>query len=298
VSAAGSFDESRSAYPEPPGRVSDLLYQLRGDPATIAGLVIVLGVLLAAVIGPYVVPYDPYAVDVENIGAPPSWAHPFGTDQFGQDVFSRTIVAARIDMTIALAAVLISMTIGTALGAIAGFRGKYTDETIMRSQDVLQAFPRFVFAMAIAWALGAGIFTVIVATAAINIPVYARMTRNLMYSIRESDFAYAAIAVGNSRWRQLWRHLLPNCLGPIIVLSTLQCGWAILEAAGLSFIGLGVRIPTPEWGVMISMGLQDFISGHWWIYTFPGLAIAITVLGFNLLGDGLQDMLDPRRRRV
>jgi peptide/nickel transport system permease protein len=176
--------------------------------------------------------------------------------------------------------------------------GRWVDEFVMRSQDVLQAFPRFVFAMAVAWAIGPGVFTVIVATAAINVPGYARLMRNLMLSVKESQFAAAAVAVGNSRFRLLWRHLLPNCMIPVIVVSTLQCGWAILEAAGLSFIGLGVRVPTAEWGVMISMGLQDFLQGHWWIYTFPGLAIAITVLGFNLLGDGLQDILDPRRRRA
>jgi peptide/nickel transport system permease protein len=172
------------------------------------------------------------------------------------------------------------------------------DEGLMRTQDVLQAFPRFVFAMAVAWAMGAGVFTVIVATAAINVPGYARLMRNLMLTAKESEYALAAVAVGNTRLRLLWRHLLPNTLAPIIVVSTLQCGWAILEAAGLSFIGLGVRVPRAEWGVMISMGLQDFLNGHWWIYTFPGLAIAVTVLGFNLLGDGLQDILDPRRRRA
>jgi len=137
-----------------------------------------------------------------------------------------------------------------------------------------------------------------VATAAINVPGYARLMRNLMLTAKESEYALAAISVGNTRLRLLWRHLLPNTLVPIIVVSTLQCGWAILEAAGLSFIGLGVRVPRAEWGVMISMGLQDFLNGHWWIYTFPGVAIAFTVLGFNLLGDGLQDILDPRRRRA
>jgi peptide/nickel transport system permease protein len=199
---------------------------------------------------------------------------------------------------IAVSAVLISMAIGVTLGAISGFLGRWVDELVMRSQDVLQAFPRFVFAMAIAWAIGPGVFTVVVATAAINVPGYARLMRNLMLSVKESQFAAAAVAVGNPRFRLLWRHLLPNCMVPIIVVSTLQCGWAILEAAGLSFIGLGVRVPRAEWGVMISMGLQDFLQGHWWIYTFPGLAIAFTVLGFNLLGDGLQDMLDPKRRRA
>lgn len=152
--------------------------------------------------------------------------------------------------------------------------------------------------MAVAWALGPGVLSVIVAIALINMPVYVRLTRSQMLSLREEQFAVAAVAVGNSRWRLLWRHLLPNCVSPILVVSTLQCGWAMLEAAALSFIGLGVPVPRAEWGVMIHMGLQDFLQGAWWSYTFPGLAIAVTVLAFNLLGDGLQDHLDPRRRRV
>jgi peptide/nickel transport system permease protein len=281
-----------------PGRLSDLLYQFRGNPATIAGAIIVGIVVLAAIVAPEITPYPPYKIDLEATAQPPSWAHPFGTDQYGLDVFSRVLVAARLDLEIALSAVAVSMCIGVLLGAIAGFLGRWTDELIMRSQDVLQAFPRFVFAMAIAFAMGPGVTTVIVATAAINVPGYARLMRNLMLSAKESEYALAAVGVGNTRYRLLWRHLLPNTLVPIIVVSTLQCGWAILEAAGLSFIGLGVRVPRAEWGVMVSMGLQDFLNGHWWIYTFPGLAIAVTVLGFNLLGDGLQDILDPRRRRA
>jgi peptide/nickel transport system permease protein len=296
------IEESRfgteAEAPAAPGRLSDLLYQFRGNPATIAGAVIVGIVVLAAIVAPEITPYPPYKIDLNAIAQPPSWAHPFGTDQYGLDVFSRVLVAARLDLEIALSAVAVSMCIGVLLGAIAGFLGRWTDEVIMRSQDVLQAFPRFVFAMAIAFAMGPGVSTVIVATAAINVPGYARLMRNLMLSAKESEYALAAVGVGNTRYRLLWRHLLPNTLVPIIVVSTLQCGWAILEAAGLSFIGLGVRVPRAEWGVMVSMGLQDFLNGHWWIYTFPGLAIAVTVLGFNLLGDGLQDILDPRRRRA
>jgi peptide/nickel transport system permease protein len=284
--------------PSAPGFLSNLAYQFRGNPATIAGATILGLVLLAAIVVPEIPPYNPYKVNIDLSALGPSWTHPFGTDQYGQDMFTRVLVAARIDLEIALAAVVLSTLIGVLLGATAGFLGRYVDETIMRLQDVLQAFPRFVFAMAVAWAMGPGVVTVIVATAAINIPAYARLMRNLMLTAKESEYALAATAVGNSRLRLLWRHLLPNTLVPIIVVSTLQCGWAILEAAGLSFIGLGVRVPRAEWGVMISMGLQDFLQGHWWIYTFPGLAIAVTVLGFNLLGDGLQDMLDPRRRRA
>jgi len=287
-----------TAAPPVVGRFSDFVYQLRGNPATFAGLFIVVVIVLSALLGPLVARYDPYAVDLGQSAVGPSLAHPFGTDQYGEDILTRVVVAARLDLFMVLSAVGASMLIGVALGALAGFFGRFFDEGIMRSQDVLQAFPRFVFAMAVAWALGPGIVTVIVATAAINIPGYARLMRSLMLSVKETQFALAAVAVGNSRWRLLWRHLLPNCLTPIIVLSTLQCGFTILEAAGLSFIGLGVRVPQAEWGVMIAMGLQDFLQGHWWIYTFPGLAIAFAVLGFNLLGDGLQDILDPKRRRV
>jgi peptide/nickel transport system permease protein len=290
--------EPEGAPPSPTGRLSDVLYQFRGNPATIAGAAIVGIVVIAAIVAPEFAPYDPYEVDIENSSIGPTWAHPFGTDQYGLDIFTRVLVAARLDLLIALSAVAFSLSIGVVLGAAAGFLGRWADETIMRTQDVLQAFPRFVFAMAIAWAMGPGVFTVIVATATINVPGYARLMRNLVLTAKESEYALAAVAVGNTRFRLLWRHLLPNTVAPIIVVSTLQCGWAILEAAGLSFIGLGVRVPRAEWGVMISMGLQDFLQGHWWIYTFPGLAIAFTVLGFNLLGDGLQDILDPRRRRA
>lgn len=299
-------DESRLTPPgdvviaAPPigGRLSDLVYQLRGNPATIAGLAVVGLIVLAAIFGPLIAPFDPYHVDINAAALPPSLAHPFGTDQYGEDLLTRVMVAARLDLMMAGSAVLLSMAVGVTLGALSGFFGRWLDEGVMRSQDVLQAFPRFVFAMAVAWAMGPGIITVIVATATINVPGYARLMRNLMISVKESQFALAAVAVGNPRLRILWRHLLPNCLTPVIVVATLQCGWAILEAAGLSFIGLGVRVPQAEWGVMIAMGLQDFLQGHWWIYTFPGLAIAVAVLGFNLFGDGLQDILDPKRRRA
>ena len=166
----------------------------------------------------------------------------------------------------------------------------------MRFMDIIQAFPRFIFAMAIAFALGPGIWTVIVATAALNVPGYARLMRAMIISLKERQFALAAKAMGNSPMRVLFRHLVPNSLAPLFVMASLHCGWAILEAAGLSFIGLGVPVPTAEWGVMINIGLQDFLRGEWWSYTFPGVAIMITVLGFNLFGDGLDDILDPRRR--
>jgi peptide/nickel transport system permease protein len=277
-------------------RLGDIWYALRRNPTTLVGLCIVLTVALLGLLAPLIAPYGPTEKNFAATSVPPGTeGYWLGTDQFGHDILSRLLYGAQLDMLIAVSAVATSLLIGSFLGAIAGYVGRKTDEITMRAMDVMQAFPRFIFAMGVAYALGPGLLTVIIATATLNIPGYARLMRGEILSLKESQFSQAAIAVGNPSWRVLFRHLLPNSLGPILVMSTLQCGWAILEAAGLSFIGLGVPVPTAEWGVMINMGLQDFLAGHWWSYTFPGLAIAITVLGFNLLGDGLEDILDPRR---
>lgn len=269
----------------------------RGDHVTLVGALIVGVVVLLAIFGPWIAPHAPNAIDFANKLQSPSPSHPFGTDELGQDVFSRVIVAARLDLATVLAGVAISLTVGVVIGAVAGFRGGFVDSLLMRSQDVLQAFPPFVFAMAVAFSLGAGVRSIIVATAVVNVPGYARLTRNLMLSLKHADFAMAARGVGNGPLRLIFRHLLPNMVAPLLVLATLQCGWVLLDAAGLSFLGLGVPVPRAEWGVMISQGLQQFLTGAWWTYVFPGLAIAITVLGFMLLGDGLQQRLDPQRRR-
>ncbi|HEX6288896.1 MAG TPA: ABC transporter permease [Herpetosiphonaceae bacterium] len=277
-------------------RLADAWWSLRHNATSMVGLVLLSVIVLAALLAPLLAPYDPYALDIARANLPPSGSHPFGTDQFGHDIFSRVLYGARLDLLIAVASVAASATIGSVLGGISGYVGRYVDEALMRVMDMLQAFPRFIFAMGIAFALGPGLTTVIVATAALNIPGYARLMRNLILSLKQTQYALSAVAVGNSGPRVLFRHLFPNALAPILVTSTLQSGWAILEAAGLSFIGLGVAVPTAEWGVMIAMGLQEFLQGHWWVYTFPGLAIGVTVLAFNLIGDGLQDILDPRRR--
>lgn len=278
-------------------RISDILYAMRSNPVSLTGLIIVVLVALLGLLAPLLAPYGPLEQHLDVAATPPSAGFLLGTDQFGQDILSRIMYGARLDLLIALSGVLVSLTIGSLLGAIAGFIGGWLDELVMRLMDILQAFPRFIFAMGVAFALGPGLLTVIIATAALNIPGYARLMRGQIMTLKRSQFARAAVSIGNTPTRVLVRHLLPNCLGPILVVSTLQCGWAILEAAGLSFIGLGVPVPEAEWGVMINMGLQDFLQGHWWSYTFPGLAIALTVLGFNLLGDGLDDILDPRRRK-
>ena len=277
-------------------RIGDVWHALRKNPTAIIGLVLVTILLLCALFPSQIAPHDPYGVDFAVESQPPSLAHPFGTDDFGQDILSRVIFGARLDLRIALQAVFISLVAGTFLGSVSAYIGGLTDEITMRLMDILQAFPRFIFAMGIAFALGPGITTVVIATALLNIPGYARLMRSVMLSAKASQYAAAAKAIGSPHRRILFRHLVPNCLGPIFVMSTLQFGWAILEAAGLSFIGLGVEASTAEWGAMIQRGFQYYLQGHWWMYTFPGLAIGVAVLGFNLIGDGLQDILDPRKR--
>ena len=277
-------------------RWGEFLYTLRHNPMTVFGVCILIVIMLVGLFAPVIAPYGPLEKNLADTGEPPSATYWLGTDAYGHDIFSRILYGARIDLVIAISAIAVSMAIGSIIGAGAGFLGGPLDEVTMRAMDVLQAFPRFIFAMGVAYALGPGVLTVIIATATLNVPGYARLMRGMILSLKKRQFAMAAKAIGSSPRRVLFRHLLPNSLAPIFVMSTLHCGWAILEAAGLSFIGLGVPVPTAEWGVMINIGLQDFRRGYWWAYTFPGIAIAITVLGFNLVGDGLDDILDPRRK--
>lgn len=294
----GEGPEQRAVALRPPltERLGDVWHALRRNPTVLAGFALVGILLICAFFAPVIAPYEPYGINFDLVAQPPSWKHPFGTDQFGQDILSRVIYGARLDLTIALAAVVISMVVGTIIGAISAYIGGLTDEISMRGMDILQAFPRFIFAMGIAYAIGPGVSTVVIATSVLNIPGYARLMRSVMLSAKSSQYAMAARAIGLPHRQILARHLIPNCLAPIFVQSTLQFGWAILESAGLSFIGLGVETSKAEWGAMIQLGFQDFLQGHWWMYTFPGLAIAVAVLGFNLIGDGLQEILDPRRR--
>jgi peptide/nickel transport system permease protein len=270
--------------------------RLRGNRVTFAGLAIVSAVCLAALLAPLVAPFSPNEGDASATLRPPSWHHLFGTDAFGFDIFSRTLYAARLDLAIAFGAVGIALLVGCALGAMAGFSGRVLDEGVMRAMDMLSAFPSFILALGVVAALGPSLPNLIFAIALVNVPVYARLLRSRVLSVKEAQFVRAAKAIGCSRRRILLVHVLPNSIAPIFVQSTLAAGYAILEAAGLSFIGLGIRVPTAEWGVMINMGLQYVVSGQWWISFFPGMAIAIAVMGFNLTGDGLQDVLDPRRR--
>jgi peptide/nickel transport system permease protein len=270
--------------------------RIRASRVTLAGGAIVLVVVLAAIFAPLIAPYGPTEGNAAATLQPPSWSHLFGTDATGFDVFSRVIYAARLDLLIAFGAVGIALVVGCFFGAIAGFLGRAVDEVVMRVMDMLSAFPSFILALGVVAALGPSLPNLIAAIAFVNVPVYARLLRSRVIGVREAQYVRAAVALGLPRRRVLLVHVLPNAWAPIFVQSTLQAGYAILEAAALSFIGLGIRVPTAEWGVMINMGLQYVVSGQWWISFFPGMAIAVTVMGFNLIGDGLQDALDPTRR--
>ena len=271
-------------------------YVLVENPVTgLAFALFVLLVVLAAA-GPGLVPYDPLASNTAEALKPPSRAHWFGTDQLGRDLLSRVVVATRLDLTISICAVMIAFAVGSAAGVTGGFYGGWTDRLIGRVLDTIMAFPLFVLAMGIVAALGNTVANIVYATAIINVPFYARLARSEVMVRREAGFIEAARLAGNRGPRILAMHLFPNCLPPMMVQISLNLGWAILNAAGLSFIGLGVRPPTPEWGIMVAEGAAFIVSGEWWIGLFPGAALMLAVFCFNLLGDGLRDLIDPRIR--
>ncbi len=279
-------------------RWAEFTHVLLANPLMTLSFGILLIFILIGITAPHIAPYPPYETNPDHQLQAPSIQHFFGTDQYGQDIFSRVLYGTRLTFLIAIMAVVCGLLVGATLGAIAGYYGGFIDEVVMRSMDTLQAFPTFILALAVAAAVGPGLITLIMANGIVNVPLYARIVRSKMISEKESLYTSAAICAGNKRRRIIFVHLLPNCIGPIIIQSTLQAGWAILCAAGLSFLGLGLRMPAAEWGAMIQMGASYMVSGHWWIAFFPGIAIVIGVLGFNILGDGLQNLLDPRRKRV
>ncbi len=278
------------------GMLAHLVYVLRDNPVTLFAFSLFAFFLISALLGPHLVPYDPLASNTARALQPPSWDHWFGTDNLGRDVFSRVIVATRLDLQISVAAVALSFLIGSVLGAVAGYWGGWLDAVLNRLLDTIMAFPLFVLAMGIVAAMGNTIENIIYATAIINIPFYARLVRAEVNIRREAGFALAARLSGNSHARVVAFHIFPNALPPMMVQVSLNLGWAILNAAGLSFIGLGVRPPTPEWGIMVAEGANYIVSGQWWVALFPGLWLMLAVFTFNLMGDGLRDIVDPRRR--
>jgi peptide/nickel transport system permease protein len=265
--------------------------------STIA-LAIIVAMIVAALGADWIAPYEPDATDAEAALQATSLRHWLGTDIYGRDLLSRIIHAARVDLTVAFGATAIALLIGSAIGAIAGHYRGLVDLIIMRCVDSVMAFPAFVLAMAITAALGNSVANVLMAIAITQIPNYLRLIRGEIFRIREMEYADAARVVGNPAWRIMFIHLLPNCLPPIIVQATLAMGYALLTMSALSFIGLGIQPPQSEWGSMTAEGAQYIVTGEWWLFLFPGLAIVIMVLAFNLVGDGLRDFLDPRMRGV
>jgi peptide/nickel transport system permease protein len=272
------------------------LYVVAENPVTGLAFALFILIALAALIGPYIVPYDPLASDTTATLARPSLHHWFGTDQLGRDIFSRVVVATRLDFIIAITSVVLVFAMGGFAGIAAGFFGGWTDRIVGRISDTIMAFPLFVLAMGIVAALGNTVTNIVIATAIINFPLYVRVARAEANVRREAGFVQAARLSGNGDYRILLMHILPNIMPIMMVQISLTMGYAILNAAGLSFIGLGVRPPTPEWGIMVAEGAANIISGEWWIALFPGAALMLAVFCFNLLGDGLRDLVDPQRR--
>lgn len=278
----------------PAGLVDLLVRRFGRNGLSIAGLGIILLWTAVALAAPLLAPHDPVEVDIGARMQPASRVHPLGTDFYGRDLLSRIVFGARYDLAIALVAVGLAAGVGVSLGVLAGYYGRGVDDVIMRTTDVLLAFPSLVLALALASALGPGLWKAILAVAVVGVAGYSRLARGSTLSLREEAYVEAARAEGASDLRIMVRYVLPNILSPIIVRATVGMGFTVLLAAGLSFIGLGAQPPTPEWGAMINEGRNQLVTGVWWISTFPGLAIMSLVLGFNLLGDGIRDALDPR----
>jgi len=272
------------------------VFVLRGNPVTTISAIGLAAVVVLALAAPWIQPYNPIASDVPNALQPPSAAHWAGTDQLGRDILSRLLTAARLDLFIAVIAVGLSFVAGAVVGGFCGYTGGRLDRWVGRVVDVLMAFPLFVLAMALVAAMGNRMENIIIATAIINLPFYTRFARAEVNVRRNSGWVEAARACGEGHLQVVLRFLLPNILPAMAVQISLNLGWAILNAAGLSFIGLGVQAPTPEWGIMVAEGARFITTGKWWLVAFPGLALMLTVLFFNLLGDGLRDLLDPRMR--
>lgn len=259
------------------------------------GLIVLAIVIIAAIFGPWITPYDPTLTDVVNRLQPPGLEHPFGTDELGRDIFSRVIAGARVSLVVGFVAVGIALSIGVPLGLIAGYYGGWTETGIMRFADMVFAFPAILLAITVLAILGPGVVNAMIAIGIVYMPIFARITRASTLSVREEVYVRAARSVGASDLRIIALHILPNVLTPIIVQTSISLAFAILSEAALSFLGLGAQPPQPSWGRMLAEG-RSFFSLAWWMAFFPGMAILLTVLAFNLVGDALRDALDPRQK--
>lgn len=260
----------------------------------VIGIIVVIGWILAAIFASLLAPYPPLAQNVNVRLQPPNPTHFWGTDELGRDIYSRVLYGGRITIPAGLIVILVGSFLGTLIGAVAGFLGGAWDELIMRITELFMAFPTIILAMAITAALGPDIRNAIIALVVVWWPSYARLVRSLVLSVKNHEYVEAAQCVGASKPYVLFRTILPNCLAPAVVLTTLDIGNAILTFAGLSFLGLGPEPTSPEWGRMVAVGIDYF--DQWWTWLFPGMAIATLVIAFNFIGDGLRDIFDPRLR--
>jgi peptide/nickel transport system permease protein len=281
----------------PAGRslASDAWRRLRRSPSAVIGGAVLLLVVLSALLAPAVSPYDPIKTSQRTSLEAPSLKHPMGTDRFGRDIFSRVLWGGRLSLPVGFVSVVIAAVIGVLLGLVAGYYGGRVDAVIMRFVDLLLAFPGILLALAIVAVLGASLLNLMIAVGIASIPDYVRITRGTVLSVKEREFVLAARTVGSRDGAIMLRHILPNVLSPLIVLATLGMAAAIITGSALSFLGLGIKPPTPEWGNMLSEG-REFLQRAWWVAFFPGLTIMLTVFSINLLGDGLRDALDPRMK--
>ncbi len=278
------------------GLWGDALKQFVKHPTGMFGAFLVAVLILTAIFGPILAPYEPTTMDFAATFAPPSLEHPMGTDNFGRDVLTRIMHGARVSLQVGIISVTLATVVGTLLGMIAGYSNRVVDEIIMRAMDILFAFPAILLAIAILAALGKGVANAMIAIGIVYVPIFARIARGEVLAIREEEFIEVAHALGAGRTRILFSHIMPNILSPIIVEISLSLSFAILAEAALSFFGLGTQPPDPSWGNMLSEG-RAYIQQSVWLGIFPGLAIMFTVMGFNFLGDGLRDSLDPRLRK-
>lgn len=283
----------------PPARSTrrEVARALLSHKLAVLGLVVLALLVLTAVLGRTLAPYGANEVDVLGRLQGPSPDHPFGTDELGRDVLSRVLVAARVSLVVGLVSVGIALAAGVTLGLLAGFYGRWVDDAVMRAMDVLFAFPAILLALAILAVLGPGSTNVMIAIGIVYTPIFARITRGSVLSVREQVYVRAARSLGVGDLRLLRLHVLPNVLAPIIVQTSLSLAFAILSEAALSFLGLGVQPPDPSWGRMLFEG-RGFVEQAWWMGVFPGAAIFLTVLAFNVVGDALRDALDPRQRSL
>jgi peptide/nickel transport system permease protein len=270
--------------------------RFRKETTAMVGLGIIILFALLALLSPLVSPYDPLAQNIPASLAPPGAEHWFGADKLGRDIFSRILYGARISLLSGVAVITMAGLFGSSVGLLAGYTRGWVDEGLMRITDIFLAFPSLILAMAIAGALGPSLQNALIAVAVVSWPIYARLVRGQVLTLREREFVQAARAVGATDSLIIRRHLFPNTLSPLLVQASFDMGAVILAVAGLSFIGFGAQPPMPEWGVMISEG-RNYITTHWWLTFFPAISMLFAVAGFNLVGDGLRDVLDPRLRK-